>query len=118
MVADENKSNEELFQATLRHYEEDEAAWDAVCALQLRGIEDVFQLAVNYCRSAVPLERARGLDVLGQLGTGRPPSERPHFDECVAIAGEHLRDEDELAVHSAAWALSYLGLLRNNQVRF
>jgi len=32
-----------------------------------------------------------------------------HFDECVAIAIEHLRDEDAIVVHSAAWALSHLG---------
>ena len=34
---------------------------------------------------------------------------QPHFDECVSIAIEHLRDEDVLVVHAAAWALSHLG---------
>jgi HEAT repeat protein len=48
------------------------------------------------------------LDVLAQLGAGKPISERPHFSESVAIAIAHLRDEDPLVVHSAAWALAHL----------
>jgi HEAT repeat protein len=108
MLADEHRTSEELFQATLREESEDGPAWDAVCALRWRGTEEVFQLAVQYCQSAVPLERARGLDVLAQLGAGKPQSERLHFDENVAIAIEHLRDEDALVVSSAAWALSHL----------
>jgi HEAT repeat protein len=104
----ENSTNEELFRASLLGGHEDEAAWDAVRALRRRGTGEVFQLAVRYCQSALPLERARGLDVLGQLGAGKPPSERPYFDERVAIAIEHLRDEDALVVNSAAWALSHL----------
>lgn len=109
MFADDTRSNEALFHATLQGDYKDEAAWDAVAALRLRGTDEVFQLAVRYCQSAVPLERARGLNVLAQLGAGKPDSERPHMDESVAIAIEHLRDEDALVVNSAAWALSHLG---------
>jgi HEAT repeat protein len=65
---------------------------------------------VRYCRSAVPLERARGLDVLAQLGAGTPQSERPHLAASVAIAIEHLRDESARVVSSAAWALAHLGV--------
>lgn len=105
---DEQRTNEELFQAGLQGDYEDEAAWDAVRALRRQNTDEVFKLAVHYCQSTVSLERARGLDVLAQLGAGKPLSERPHFDECVAIAVEHLRDEDAAVVHSAAWALSHL----------
>jgi HEAT repeat protein len=108
MIEDDKRTDEELFQATLQEDYEDEAAWDAVGALRMRGTEEVFQLAVRYCQSAVPLERARGLDVLSQLGARKPTSERPHFDECVAIAIAHLSDEEAMVVHSAAWALSHL----------
>ena len=109
MTADENKSNEDLFQASLQGGYDDEAAWDAVRVLRLRGTKEVFQLAVRYCRSGVPLERARGLDVLAQLGACKPPLERSHFDESVAIAIEHLHDPAPLVVNSAAWALAHLG---------
>jgi HEAT repeat protein len=108
MWADDQRTTEEMFQASLQGDYEDEAAWDAVAALRLRGTEEVFQAAVKYVDSAEPRERARGLDVLGQLGTERPISERPHFDESVAIAIEHLHDPDPLVVHSAAWALAHL----------
>ncbi|MGA2877667.1 MAG: HEAT repeat domain-containing protein [Bryobacteraceae bacterium] len=105
----ENKTTEELFHATLEGDWEDETAWDAVHVLRLRGTEDVFHLAVIYCRSAVPVERGRGLNVLAQLGAGKPQSQRPHVEESVAIAIEHLCDEDPTVVDAAAWALAHLG---------
>jgi HEAT repeat protein len=105
----ENSTNDELFLAALQGDYEDEAAWDAVSALRRRGTDEVFHLAVNYCESAVPLERARGLNVLAELGAGRPQSERPHAGESVTIAIEHLRDEDPMVSDAAAWALAHLG---------
>jgi hypothetical protein len=62
-LALENKTNEELFQAALQGDYDDDAPWQAVAVLHLRGTEDVFKLAADYCRSTVPLERARGIDV-------------------------------------------------------
>ncbi|MGA2214105.1 MAG: HEAT repeat domain-containing protein [Bryobacteraceae bacterium] len=111
MVEDEHRTNQELFQGSLQEDYDDEAAWDAVRALRGRGTEEVFQLAVQYCKSAVPLERARGLDVLAQIGAGayKPESGRPHLDERLAIAVEHLHDENARVVSSAAWALSHIG---------
>ena len=123
MFAEDHRTAEELFQASLQGDYDHDAAWDAVRILQLRGTEEVFQLAVNNSMSLVPLERARGLNVLGQFGTGKPMAERPHFDECVSIAIEHLRDLDPIVVHAAAWALAHLNcensisaliLIRNN----
>jgi HEAT repeat protein len=109
MWADDPRTTEELFQASLQEDYEDEAAWDAVVSLRFRGTEEVFQSAIKYVESAEPRERARGLDVLAQLGARRPRSERPHFDASVVIAIEHLQDTDPLVVNSAAWALAHLG---------
>lgn len=86
----------------------DEASWKAVEALRLRGTQEVFDLAAAYCRSEKPRARARGLDVLGQLGAGKPDDERPYLSQCVAIATELLEDGDAGVVYSAAWALAYL----------
>src|SRR2546423_14299928 len=72
---------EELFAASFVGDYDDEQPWDAVGALRRRNSEEVFQLAAAYCRSELPIHRARALDVLAQLGAGRPPAERPHFDE-------------------------------------
>jgi HEAT repeat protein len=109
MWADDPRTTEELFQASLQGDYEDETAWDAVETLRLRGTEEVFRLASKYVKSAEPRERARGLNVLAQLGAKRPRSERPHFDASVAIAIEHLQDTDPRVVNSAAWALAHLG---------
>jgi len=106
---DDQRTTSELFQASLEGDYDDEAAWDAVRALRPRNTDEVFQAALDHTRSADTRERARGLDVLAQLGAGRPESERRHFDERVRIAIKHLHDSDPLVVHAAAWALSHLG---------
>jgi HEAT repeat protein len=109
VAGDDSKATQELFEASLKGDYDDEAAWDAVRVLRLRNSEEVFDLAVRYCGSSVPPERARGLDVLAQLGAGKPLVERPHFDQSVTIAIEHLLDPDAKVVDSAAWALAHLG---------
>jgi hypothetical protein len=98
----------ELFAATFEGGYEDDAPWDAVRELRWRNTDEVFQLAAAYCRSDIAIRRARGLDVLGQLGAGRPAAERPHFDECVSIAIAHLGKASPIVAHSAAWALAHL----------
>lgn len=102
------KTAEELFSASFEGDYDDEQPWDAVGELRRRNSDDVFQLAAAYCRSEVPIHRARALDVLAQLGAGKPSVERPHFDESVGIAITHLSDENPLATRSAAWALAHL----------
>lgn len=62
----------------------------------------------GYLRDPNPRHRARALDVLGQLGAGKPLSDRPHFSECVSLAIESLPDDDEDVASSAAWALAHL----------
>jgi HEAT repeat protein len=98
----------ELFEATLQGDYDDEAAWSAVRALQLSATPEVLEHAMKYCRSADPKARARGLDVLAQLGAGKPDSERPYLSNCVSMAVTGLADQDPLVVHSAAWALMHL----------
>jgi hypothetical protein len=101
-------TSDELFRASFEGDHDDDAPWDAVHALRKRNTDEVFQLASAYCLSETPKHRARALDVLAQLGAGRPLSERPHYDESVSLALDQLRDEDPLVVHSAAWALAHL----------
>ena len=106
---DATRTAEELFSASFEGDYDDDVAWEAVHTLRLRDGDEVYQLAVAYARSEMPIHRARALDVLAQLGVRAPLSEHPHFDESVAIAMAHLTDTNPLVVHSAAWAVAHLG---------
>jgi len=99
---------DELFSASFQGDYEDEQPWDAVRVLRRRDSDQVFQTAAAYCRSEIPIHRARALDVLAQLGAGKPVAERHHFNDSVSIAAAHLDDEDPLVARSAAWALAHL----------
>ena len=105
----ERKTTEELFAATLIGEYDDDMAWEAVCVLRLRGTREVFEVAKRYCESENPKARARGLNVLSQLGAGTSEAERPFMAESVSIAIGHLPDADPDTVSSAAWVLSHLG---------
>ena len=59
---------DELFAQTLSGDYEDEALWEAVHVLRRLGTREVFEKAVEWCKSDNPLGRARGADVLAQLG--------------------------------------------------
>ncbi len=102
------RSVAELFEVALQGDYDDEAAWAAVASLRLRATPEILEYAKKYCGSDDPKARARGLDVLAQLGTGKPDSERPYLNECVSMALAGLKDTESLVVHSAAWALAHL----------
>jgi len=108
LASEDPRSSTELFSASLEGDYDDEAPWQAVAALRLRGTVEVFELAAEYCRATDAKARARGLDVLAQLGEGKPHSERPYLDKCVSIAISSLEDGEPMVVHSAAWALAHL----------
>jgi len=102
-------NTEELFAATLEGEYDDDAPWEAVSVLRLRGGTEVFEVAKRYCASENPKARARGLSVLAQLDASKPDTERPFMTECVSIAIEHIPESDQEIVRCAAWALSHLG---------
>jgi HEAT repeat protein len=101
------KSVSELFAQTLDGNYDDDAPWDAVSVLRLMGTPEVFQMAVEFCKSDNPLKRARAIDVLGQLGRSGK-GEGLYFDERVEIVLSHLSDKAERVVESAAWSLSHM----------
>ena len=86
----ERMNTEELFAATLEGEYDDDAPWEAVSVLRLRGGTEVFEVAKRYCASENPKARARGLSVLAQLDASKPDTERPFMTECVSIAIEHI----------------------------
>jgi HEAT repeat protein len=107
------KSSEiDLFLKTLEGDYDDEAPWAAVNELQRRGARDVFDFAARWLRSSDLLKRARGADVLAQLGVGEG---RTHAfpKETVALLLALLRKEKEIRpLASAVVALGHLHDLR------
>jgi hypothetical protein len=66
---------DELFTQTLTGDYDDEAPWEAVDKLRHLGTRQVFECAAEWCTSDDALKRARGADVLSQIGR---TVEHPH----------------------------------------
>jgi HEAT repeat protein len=104
---------DELFARTLEGDYEDDAPWEAVHALRRIGTRQVFDKAAEWVESAEPLPRARGIDVLAQLGktAERPTNSFPL--ESYAVVTKALQQEREFQpLNSAIAALGHLDDLR------
>jgi HEAT repeat protein len=89
---------------------DDEQAWEAVHQLRSIGSRDVFERAAAWCRSANPLMRARGADVLAQLGCSIDPARRKDFaDESFPLLVSLIQSEKDLRpINSAIFAFGHL----------
>jgi HEAT repeat protein len=84
---------------------DEEKAWEAVGALQLRGTQEVFDAARDLCASDDAARRALGADILGELGT----PDMPFREESVGILlGLLAAEQDPSVLHSIAVALGQL----------
>jgi HEAT repeat protein len=59
-------SVDELFAVVVRE-QDDDSRWGAIQQLHALGTREVFERAVQLCRSALASERVAGADILGQL---------------------------------------------------
>lgn len=91
-----DKTTEELIKLALTEKDED-AAWDAVVILQVRGNWEVFVTAQQLCKSNNSKEKNLGIDILGQLGT----PERTFPDESLEILLQLLEGEKDSTILSA-----------------
>ena len=90
-------------------YDED-APWKAVHALRLIGSREVFDRAVEWSRSENPLNRARGIDVLAQLGrTAEHPTNNFPGESFSVVSALVQREKDPLPLLSAIYALGHIG---------
>ena len=87
---------EQLFAETLRGEYEDDAPWDAVHKLRRLGTRDVFEVAAQWCVSENPLKRARGIDVLAQLGKTALHPTNTFPDESYALILNAVNQETEV----------------------
>ncbi len=94
----------ELVAAAIRGDADDEQAWRAVRALQGRATREVVRAAQALCASALAKERARGADILGELGM----PERAFPDEAFEALNP-LLDADEVpeVLRAAAFAVGH-----------
>ena len=102
---------DELFAQTLSNDYEDEAAWQAVHTLQRIGTWDVFEKAAEWCQSNNALKRARGADVLAQLGKTAEHPKNSFSEEAYAIVADLVKRETE--ARPLASAIAALGHLDN-----
>lgn len=99
-----------LFAQTLTGDYEDDAPWDAVGALRLIGSREVLEKAISWCRSTDTLQRARGADILAQLGKTTEHPDNAFPKESYSAVSQLLRDEEEVQpTSSAIHALGHIG---------
>ena len=101
---------EELFAQTLAGDYDDDTPWEAVRKLRNLGTRQVFERAAGWCVSNDPLKRARGADVLAQIGR---TFEHPHnsfLQESYLVVSRLARQEkDPLPLLAAIHALGHIG---------
>jgi HEAT repeat protein len=100
---------DDLFARTLCGDYDDDAPWQAVQSLRYLGTREIFDRAANWVESAEPLKRARGLDVLAQLGKTAEHPSNSFPQECYELVSKTLQREREFQpLRSAISALGHL----------
>ena len=100
---------DQLFAQTLKGDLDDESAWEAVSTLRRIGTREVFERAAAWCTSENPAERARGADILSQLGKTAEHRSNMFPEESYAAVTQMVRQETEVQpLSSAIYALGHL----------
>lgn len=101
---------DQIFAQTLTGDYDDDLPWEAVRTLQTTGSREVLERAADWCRSEVPLKRARGLDILAQLGLTAEHPKNNFPEECFSVVSSAVeREKDPLPLRSAIHALGHIG---------
>lgn len=100
---------QQLFAQTLCGDYNDDQPWNAVRELRHRGTREVFDIASDWCRSADPLKRARGIDVIAQLGKTAEHPSNSYPEAALLAASELVQSEVEVRpLSSGIFALGHL----------
>lgn len=101
---------EKLFAQTLSGEYDDETPWNAVRELHHVGTREVLERAARWCHSEDPLQRARGADVLAQLGRTAEHPSNSFPEECFEAVAEMAAAEEVVQpLASAIHALGHIG---------
>lgn len=103
---------EALFLKTVLGEYDDAAPWEAVHTLRKLGSPAVFDHAVEWCHSSVDSRRARGADVLAQIGSGNDTDTVQSFRNSALPIILELLEKEKAArpISSAIYALGHLNL--------
>jgi HEAT repeat protein len=100
---------EPLFEQALLGDYDDEAAWDAVHELRALGTREVFDRAKALCSSQSSISRARGADILAQIGVTMGTHANAFPEESFSTITTMLNEEtDPVVLNSAIVALGHL----------
>jgi HEAT repeat protein len=98
-----------IFARTFSEDYESDAPWDAVRELQTLGSRQVFEEAAAWCKSREPMKRARGADILAQIGKSAEHPDNSFPDESFAVISGLLAHETEpLPLQSGICALGHI----------
>jgi HEAT repeat protein len=101
---------DDIFAQTLTGDYDDEFPWNAVRKLHDIGSREVFDRAAVWCSSDNPLKRARGADVLAQLGVAPDHPTHASPDESFSIVSMMAqREKEPLPLLSALHAIGHIG---------
>ncbi len=101
---------DELFARMLAGNYDDELPWEAVQTLRRLGSREVFNRAAEWCLSDDPLKRARGADVLAQIGRTVDNPVNNFLDESFSIVSNMVQvEKDPLPLLAAVHALGHIG---------
>jgi HEAT repeat protein len=101
---------DEMFATTLSDEYESDESWEAVSALQRLGGRAVFERASAWCSSQDAKKRARGADILAQIGkTAEHPGNSFPDESFAVVSGMLTRETEPLPLASAIYALGHIG---------
>lgn len=101
---------DELFAQTLAGDYEEDAPWEAVGKLRNLGTRQIYERAAEWCISSDPLKRARGADVLAQIGRTSEHPQNNFIEESYAVISQLAQHETEpLPLLAAIHALGHIG---------
>jgi len=100
---------DEIFSQTLTGEYDDESPWDAVRTLHRTGSREVCDRAAEWCRSDDPLKRARGADVIAQLGRTVEHPSNNFPEECFSVVSTLVQwEKDPLPLLASLHALGHI----------
>lgn len=100
---------DEMFARTLSDDYESDAAWNAVNTLQKLASQAVFDQAAAWCSSQDLMKRARGADILAQIGKTAEHASNSFPDESfTTVSGMLARETEPLPLASAIYALGHI----------
>jgi HEAT repeat protein len=101
---------DELFTQTLAGDYDDDAPWKAVGKLRHQGTRQIYERAAQWCISSEPLKRARGADVLAQIGRTIEHPQNNFPEESYAVVSQLAQHEKlPLPLLAAIHALGHIG---------